>query len=154
IKSRPGKVQGDVSTWTWTTPEGRRLTDDNPIYLANKKAKALSTLLKAQPSARGVRVPFLEPLVFLSAPDLECDLTGLARNRVCLTDRGGDDPRGGRPGILAAMLQRKVGGIETVCRTVIDAKVARALTRAMNEAGIRPSQREWRVGDYVLGNLL
>ena len=45
IKGRPGKVEGDVGTWTWTTPEGRRLTDDNPVDLANRKAKALSTIL-------------------------------------------------------------------------------------------------------------
>src|SRR5262245_4954125 len=154
IKSRPGKVEGDVGTWTWTTTEGRRLTDDNPIYLANRKAKALSSILKAQAACRAVRVPFLEPLVFLSAPDLQCDLAGAARNRVCLTDRAADDPLGPRDGILAAVLGRKVAGIEPVCRTVIDAKVARALTRAMDESGIRPSQRERRVGDYFLGDLI
>jgi serine/threonine protein kinase len=154
IKSRPGRVEGDVGTWTWTTPDGRRLTDDNPIYLANRKAKVLSSLLKAQQAARGVRAPFLEPLIFLSAPDLQCDLAGAAGNRVCLTDRGADDPLGPRDGILAALLSRKVGGIEPVCRTAIDARVARALTRAMDEAGIRPSQRERRVGDYLLGDLL
>jgi serine/threonine protein kinase len=154
IKSRPGKVEGDVGTWTWTTPEGRRFTDDNPIYLANKKAKALSSLLKAQAACRAIRVPFLEPLIFLSVPELQCDLAGAARNRVCLTDRHPDDPLGPRDGILAALLSRKVGGVEPNCRSVIDAKVARVLTRAMDEAGIRPSQRERRVGDYFLGDLL
>src|SRR4051812_5225182 len=154
VKSRPGKVEGDVGTWTWTTPEGRRLTDDNPVYLANKKAKALSSLLKAQPAARAVRVPFLEPLLFLSAPDLQCDLAGAARHRVCLADRPPEDPLGPRDGVLAALLQRKVGGIEPACRTAIDARVARALTRAMDEAGIRRSQRERRGGDYFLGELL
>ena len=122
---------------TWTTPEGRRHTDDNPIFLANRKAKALSALLKAQPASRAVRVPFLEPLLFLSAPDLRCELAGAARNRVCLADRAADDPQGPRDGILAALLGRKVGGVEPVCRTSIDAKVARALTRAMDEAGHR-----------------
>jgi hypothetical protein len=39
IKSRPGKVEGDVGTWTWTTPEGRRLTEDNPIYLAASRQR-------------------------------------------------------------------------------------------------------------------
>jgi hypothetical protein len=135
-------------------PEGRRLTDDNPIYLANKKVKALAGLLKTQPACRAVRFPFLEPLVFLSAPDLRCDLAGAAHNRVCLTDSAADDPLGPRDGILAAILSRKIGGIEPVCRTTIDARVARALTRALEEAGIRPSQRERRVGDYLLGDLL
>src|SRR5262249_58110981 len=116
--------------------------------------KALSALLKAQAAAKGVRVPFLEPLLFLSVPELQCDLAGAARNRVCLTDRPADDPLGPRDGIRAALLSRKVGGVEPVCRTVIDAKVARALTRAMDQAGIRPSQRERRVRDYLLGDLL
>jgi hypothetical protein len=103
IKSRPGRVEGDVGTWVWTTPEGRRVTADNPVHLANKKAKALSSLLKAQPSARAIRVPFLEPLIFLSVPELRCDLApGAGRNRVCLTDRPADDPLGRRDGILAA----------------------------------------------------
>jgi hypothetical protein len=154
IKSRPGRLEGDAGTWTWTTPEGRRITDDNPIHLANKKAKALKDLLLARPAARGVRIPFLEPLVFLSAPELDCQLSPAGRNRVCLTDRADDDPLGPRDSILAALLSRKVSGIEPVGRTVIDARVARALTRAMDEAGIRPSQRERRAGDYFLGDLL
>src|SRR4051812_14685203 len=44
VKSRPGRLEGDLSAWTWTTPDGRRVTDDNPLHLANKKAKALVNL--------------------------------------------------------------------------------------------------------------
>jgi len=36
----------------------------------------------------------------------------------------------------------------------IDAKVARTVTQAMDRVGVRPSQRERRVGDYLLGELL
>ena len=56
IKSRPGRVEGDAGTWTWTDREGRRLSVDNPVLLANRKAKALSSLPKpkmaAQPQAK------------------------------------------------------------------------------------------------------
>jgi hypothetical protein len=45
IESRPGNVDGGASTWTWTH-EGRRFTDDNPLILANGKAKKLAGLLK------------------------------------------------------------------------------------------------------------
>ena len=35
IKSRPGNVDGDASTWTWSH-DGRRFTDDNPLILADR----------------------------------------------------------------------------------------------------------------------
>ena len=37
IKSRPGHLSGDTGTWTWRH-EGRVLTDDNPLLLANRNA--------------------------------------------------------------------------------------------------------------------
>ena len=51
IKSRPGRVEGDAGTWTWTDREGKRASVDNPVLLANRKAKALSSLLKAKMAA-------------------------------------------------------------------------------------------------------
>lgn len=152
IKSRPGRLEGDFGTWTWTTPEGRRVTDDNPIHLANKKSKALAGVLRPH-MPRGVWLPRLEPLVFLSDPDLDFRLLGSAANHVCLTDRPADDPRGPRDGVIAALTARAVPGVGPL-RDTIDAKVARSVTQAMDRAGVRPSQKERRVGDYLLGELL
>ncbi|HEY5870557.1 MAG TPA: NERD domain-containing protein [Candidatus Tectomicrobia bacterium] len=45
IKSRPGQVSGDASTWTWSHA-GHTVTDDNPFLLANRKAKKLKALLQ------------------------------------------------------------------------------------------------------------
>src|SRR3954464_3155545 len=87
IKSRQGRVEGDAGTWTWTDKDGKRASVDNPVLLANRKAKALSSLLKARWPSRVVALPWLDALVFLSAPDVQCDLQGAARNRVCLADR-------------------------------------------------------------------
>ncbi len=95
IKSRPGRVEGDAGTWTWTDREGKRASVDNPVLLANRKAKALSSLLKAKMAAQKVPMPWLDALVFLSDPEIQCDLQGAARNRVCLADREAAD---GRPG--------------------------------------------------------
>jgi len=47
IKNWPGRVRGDAGTWIRTTPEGRTISEDNPVLLADWKAKALSSLLKA-----------------------------------------------------------------------------------------------------------
>jgi hypothetical protein len=153
VKSRPGALEGDFGTWTWVTPEGRRLSDDNPIHLANKKAKALAGLLR-QHLPRGARLPFLEPLIFLSDPGLDLRLAGPARNHVCLTDRPPDDPRGPRDGILAALVARRVPGARPSCDVPIDARLARSLTQALDRVGIRPSQKERRVGDHLMGGLL
>src|SRR5213083_2547251 len=40
IKSRPGVVTGDAQTWI-CTHEGREQVLDNPLFLANRKAKKL-----------------------------------------------------------------------------------------------------------------
>jgi len=154
VKSRPGRLEGDVATWTWTMPNGRRTTDDNPYHLANRKAKVLKSQLERTTSGKNVRLPYLEALVFLSEPDLDCQLVGNAGSHVCLTDRTIDDPKGPRPGILAALLERRGHGIDPYRRGSIDVRLSKALTNAVSQAGIRPSQRERRVGDYVLRRLL
>lgn len=154
IKSWQGTVTGDAGTWI-RTHEGRTISEDNPVLLANRKAKALSSLLKRQRSAFSkVQVPWLDAVVFLSAEDVQCELTGAARNRVLLRDRAAQGDRPNRDGIVDAMVNRKGPGIDAYLRSTIDITVAKALARAMDSAGIRPSQRSRRVGDYVLGDLI
>lgn len=152
-KAWAGRISGDTGTWT-ISQDGRLRSEDNPVLLANRKAKALSSLLKVQPAIGKIRLPWLDALVFLSADDLQCDLTGNARNRVLLKDRPKTDTRAEQKGILAALINRDGPGIDADLRGAIDVKVAKALSRAMEQAGIRPSQRSRRVGDYILGELL
>src|SRR5690349_11801240 len=47
VKSRPGTLRGDAYSWIWTT-EGRQVTTDNPLPLANRKAKRLASVLRRQ----------------------------------------------------------------------------------------------------------
>lgn len=152
-KAWSGRIWGDTGTWT-RSHDGRLHSEDNPVLLANRKAKALASLLKGQPALAKMRLPWLDALVFLSADDLQCDLTGNARNRVLLKDRPKTDTRPEQKGILAALINRDGPGIDADLRGAIDIKVAKALSRAMEQAGIRPSQRSRRVGDYILGDLI
>jgi hypothetical protein len=137
VKSRPGTVTGDAHSWTWTT-DGRLSTDDNPLILANRKAKRLAGLLRRQPSVRKahVTVPFIEPLIFLSAQRVVCKLDPALQLRVKLRGRPGG-PRD--DGIVAAL-----SGFEDDTRTGlrVDAPLARIVRRAMDEAGIRPALRQ------------
>ena len=154
IKSRPGRVEGDAGTWTWTDKDGKRISMDNPVLLANRKAKALSGVLKPSMAAQRVPMPWLEPLVFLSDPDVQCDLVGAARGRVCLTDRDASGAAPAARGSSPPSSTARSAGIEPTSRTPIDVRTAKALVRAMEQAGIRPSQKARRVGDYVLKQLL
>ena len=152
-KAWAGRIWGDSATWT-RSHDGRTRSEDNPVLLANRKAKALASLLKAQSAVSKVRLPWLDALVFLSADNLQFDLTGPARNRVLLKDRPADPHHPERKGILAALMSRDGPGIDPELRTTIDTPLSRALARAVDQAGIRPSQKSRRVGDYVLGDLI
>ena len=153
LKGWPGRVTGDAGTWI-RTHDGRRISEDNPLLLANRKAKALVSLLRAQRAAKNVKVPFLEPLVFLSHEDVDVQLTGTAVNGVLTRDRAERDGGTPRKGILDALVNREGPGIRPSGSDRVDTKVARALGRAMDEAGIRRSQRSRRLGDYLLGELI
>ena len=121
---------------------------DNPIFLANRKVKALRSLLKAQAATKNIDLPWMDAVIFLSADDVQCDLTGPARNRVFLKDQKE------RKGIIRAITARDGQGIDPNLRTTIDIRVAKAISRAMESEGIHQSQRLRRVGDYILGDLI
>lgn len=148
IKSRPGVLRGDAHSWTWTT-DGRISTYDNPLILANRKAKRLASLLRRQPAIvkAKVRLPFVEPAIFLSSTSLSCQLEGLAKTATYQHGRPGalDDP-----GIVGALSN----GINSRATAPVDATQTRAIGRAVIEAGIRPSNKHRQVGDYKLIKLM
>ncbi|MDQ2695475.1 MAG: protein kinase, partial [Pseudomonadota bacterium] len=148
IKSRPGRLTGDSGTWTWSH-DGRQWVDDNPLLLANRKAKKLKSLLHRQPALRGQRLPFLEPVIFLSNPALRCALDRAGRAGVYL---GREAETGACPDIVAVLSGQRAPESGTVQR--IDRALSKAIGRAMEQAGIRPSQRLRRVGDYRLERLM
>jgi serine/threonine protein kinase len=147
IKSRPGRIEGDAHSWTWTT-EGLRYSDDNPLILANRKAKRLASLLRRQPAVRKahVTVPFIEPLIFLSARVVDCRLDAALRRRVRVRDRPGVD------GVIAALTGLDEGEANPSWR--VDSNLGRIMRRAIAEAGIRPALRQRRIGDYELERLI
>jgi len=152
IKSRRGVLAGDAVTWRWTH-EGREIVMDNPIFLANRKAKKLKALLSRQKACREIRFPFIDALILCSSETLDCRLQGTARLRVCLRDAPAEAGRPPRAGILAALRRREGEGLGPTPYGQFDAPAARAICRAMEQAGIRQSQRARRVGDYWLANL-
>ena len=148
VKSRGGIVNGNRHLWDWNK-EGHTITVDSPLTLANSKARKLAGLLSKQKAFRGERPPWIEALVFLSAPGVRVRLPQSERMRICERE-----PRDKKPGILSALLQREYYGNESAHGPFIDTSTARRLAKALEEAGIRPSQRQRQVGDYVLKELI
>lgn len=155
IKSRPGVLRGDAGTWTWEH-EGRQFTDDNPVIAADRKAKKLRSLLERQKAIKKLkgRLPFIEVLAFCSAEQLQCNLTGNARYKVCLRDREATAEKPQRQGIMAALMRRECPGLDPHPKGRVDKPIAKAVSQAMEQAGIRPSQKSRKVSDFVLNNLL
>ena len=145
IKSWPGVVNGDQRDWV-EERDGRPRFHENPLLGTDRKAKRLKSLLEQQTSARKskTRLPFIQPVVFLSHPEVVCKLPPLARQHVYLRDESakGRD----RDGILSALTQAEPRRV--------DKPALQLLLRALHEAGIRPARRKRQVGDYVLGDLI
>ena len=154
IKSRPGRVFGHAGAWTWET-DGKQRTVANPLMSANMKAKKLRQLLERQKAAKAkAPLPFVEPLVFLSASDLRCELQDTAAFGVCLRDVPASGAAAERPGILAAVKRRACPGLRPKDGPTVDRPLAKTLTQAVEQAGIPSQPRQRRVSDYLLERLL
>ncbi len=144
IKSHPGEIGGDAGSWVWTH-DGRRKAFDNPRLLADRKAKKLASLLKAQRSARAsggkgkTPLPFINTLVFLSAEQVVNKLQGPARLNVCT-----------RKQVRAELTHID----QHWTHKKLDRPTSKAVARALEEAGIKESLRARRVGLYQLDELL
>jgi serine/threonine protein kinase len=154
IKSKPGTLHGDSLSWTWEH-DGHKKTIENPVLLANRKCKRLKSLLVRQRAFKKEAHPFIEPMVFLSHPDVKCLLSGLAANNVRLRDQNQGKGNGpGRPGIMAAIQRRECPGLRQFQIPTVNRPMISAVARAMEQAGIRPSQGARRVGDFILDHLI
>src|SRR5260221_13836136 len=112
--------------WPNKKQKGRLKTVENPLLNAVRKCKKLKSLLERQPACRTDRLPYLEPLIFLSNPALSNQLPEADRIRVCQRDR--ENP----PGIIAALKFRSAPGQKQDV-PLVNRPVPHRLARALNE---------------------
>jgi len=152
VKSRPGTLRGDAHSWTWRT-EGREITTDNPLPLANRKAKRLAGVLRRQDALTGRSgprvVPWVEPLIFLSKVGQRPVLDPGTAKRVVLC---GEPGKIEDAGVIGTLLRADELGFGR--RGAVDATAARLIVKALEQAGVRPPGRGRRVGDFELEQLL
>lgn len=158
IKSWPGVVRGDAGTWQRTPPgHTRERSDDNPLLVTNRKAKRLKSLLGRQAAFRGQQVPFVQALVFLSHAELDCRLDPSGREHVSGLGREDDGKpiqQGGLPGVVEVLSKFTPEEHAALGRRRLDKPMAKRIAQALEQAGIRPSQRSRKVAELDLGELL
>ncbi len=138
IKGWRGPIEDNGGSQIW---RGMGRTDDNPLMLANRKAKALRSLLDRQQAMRSAkaRSPFLQAAVFLSAEGFVSRLSPDGAHHVYGRDGAAPGPstlpsiRDGLLTIDAEQYARK--------GKAVDRPMSVAIGRAMDQVGIRPSNR-------------
>ncbi len=154
IKGWPGVVSGDAQNWV-RQHDGKKRSFENPLLLANRKAKRLKSLLLRQRAFRkNGECPFIEPLVFLSHTEVRLELQGSALTGVCLRDAPSKPGQKERSGILGAIRRRECPGLRPMALPVVHRPTLRTFAQAMEQAGVRPRQKDRRVGDFVLDRLV
>ena len=78
LKAHRGRARNIGSTWSF---EGDS-TIRNPLHATDQKAKELKGLLQRVSSGGKTEIPFLDPAVFLSAPDLVCEFDDIQKAKV------------------------------------------------------------------------
>ncbi|MEW6474682.1 MAG: BREX system serine/threonine kinase PglW [Actinomycetota bacterium] len=160
LKAWPGRISGNALGWRWTPPDAKVRTVDNPLLGADRKAKKLKSLLVRQNAMRGRPEPWIEPIVFLSHTDLDCQLAPEARGRVFGRGLPPRTRNGVRLPDVADLLKGNVpvavraDGSPTRPKRAVDRPLSQAIAHALAQAGLRPSQQARRVEDYDLGALL
>jgi serine/threonine protein kinase len=149
IKSRPGHVTGDSATWRWSN-ERNSITVDNPLRLANYKAKVLKSLIQSSRPWRQRKGGdfFVESLVFLSDPALTTQLAADGRTNIVVRDRTPDDKAAG-PGIKG-LLGYFQAYSPPYRHSKPGADLAKAISDSLEAAGVRESQKSRQVGPWII----
>lgn len=141
IKNYWGLLTHHHATWVLHSERGQR-SFDNPLPLADQKAKELKALLsRAASRERGVKPPFVRAVIFLAEPGLVCELDAGQRHHLYGPDTGqtaGNPlPRIGQDLLLAAAAQ---GAPKP--------ELLRVLPRLLQRVGIHRTERSISVGPW------
>ena len=141
IKNYRGKLTNDGSTWTLTGE--RRRTFDNPLPLADQKAKELKgPLIRTAAKDRALRVPFLRGCVFLAEPGMVCELAPEQRHHLYAPDRG-----------RATDVLPRIGAdllLGPVTHAPPQQDFLRVLPRLLKAVGIHRTRRSLAVGPWQI----
>ena len=141
LKGHPGRISGDSIDWTFTLPGGRPMVRENPLRLANHKAKVLASHLERE---MGIKRPWVEALIFLSGENIQVDLKPEARAKVVTR---ASFPKALTHGVFP-------GADYRLLNNRIDRPTAIAVEQALARLGLIGSKDRRRVGGLLLKELI
>jgi len=155
IKSTPGQLVGDQQWWTFHRPDGGHTTMENPLLGVNRKAKRIKSLLdhrwrNVAGSNALARPPFIQPVVFLSDPNLVINLTPDARSHVYGRDNSAVTESNALPGIITGVSQIGAAEVNNLRFSQLNTPTTTAVAKALNQIGIKESDHTRRVGSWLL----
>ncbi|MEV0810041.1 BREX system serine/threonine kinase PglW [Micromonospora sp. NPDC050200] len=147
IKSLTGRLISSGSNWILNGPNKTRVFE-NPLHLADAKAKKLKSLLQVAAERRKgakVTIPFVQAAVFLSKPGLHIGLSDHHLHGIY----GPEPMPGHQPGQLptiGSFLQRPPQDEQQR----VTKEMSAALPDLLKEVGIARSRRHYQIGAWEL----
>ncbi|QGN48429.1 BREX system serine/threonine kinase PglW [Micromonospora sp. WMMC415] len=147
IKSLNGRLTSSGSNW-FLTNHGSTRVFDNPLHLADLKAKKLRSLLQVAAGQRKgppIKIPFVQAAVFLSKPGLKVELAEHHLHAVY----GPEPAPGHQPGVLpsiGSLLQRPPQDE----KYRVTKEQSAALPNLLHAVGIARSRKHYQVGSWEL----
>ncbi len=145
IKSHPGRATNQGPTWLFQGDDRVR-TIENPLHLTDRKCKELKSQLGWAADKLGIRMrlPFIHPAVFLSAPDLRCEFDDVQRTMVF--GRDGLREQTGLDGIWTGLLGQDPRG----AGSRVDPTLSRQLEKLLQKIGIQGLHKHRKIGPFRL----
>jgi serine/threonine protein kinase len=153
IKSLVGRLIASGSNWIQVRDSGDERVFDNPLHLADLKAKQLRSLLEGAAGRLGgkrQRVPYIKAAVFLSNPALRVALPEHQLHWVYGPERAGGSSGGAGNVILPSIWSDLLGAPLRDERHLITPDVSKSLERLLPAVGIERSRRHQRIGSWEL----
>jgi hypothetical protein len=147
IKSLTGRLISSGSNWILHNPGGTR-TFDNPLHLADAKAKKLKSLLQVAANQRKgppVKIPFVQAAVFLSKPGLRIELSDHHLHSIY----GPEPAPGHQPGQLPTITSLLTRPPQDEKHRVTK-ELSAALPDLLEAVGIARSRKHYEVGSWQL----
>ncbi|MGA4544413.1 BREX system serine/threonine kinase PglW [Uniformispora flossi] len=149
IKSLNGRLTNSGANWILSHGNSARTrTFDNPLHLADAKAKRLKSLLQREATKRGVRerIPFLQAAVFLSVPTLQLGLADHQLHWVFGPEPSVGPNPNGLPGIWSGLL----GTNPTDAGKALTPSLSKQLPDLLKGVGISKSHAHLKVGSWKM----
>ncbi|MBU2668294.1 BREX system serine/threonine kinase PglW [Actinoplanes bogorensis] len=143
LKHWQGEIAGGGVQWVRRMPNQRLQPYDNPLILANRKAKRLASLIRyyAKQHGKDKLVPFVGAAVFLHARNMRSQLDAIGAQHIYGLD---NHPESNLPSLKLFMLDRPKHG------PAIDPARGQQIVELVRGANIRPSVADRKINQLLL----